>query len=354
MDLVVQFFPLSPDDINPKSTWSQFLQLGYLKEYYELIDDFSEEAVEALRDELMGIFGRLQCLPKVTSVSAKSAGKLWMRSRNGMQILTNPIFYKIEQVGKATRATPTELTGGTKATKAAIERSLSQMTGHTAVLDVIDEGRKARKAVKARRERMFDTRKNKRKPPVRNLKAQLKRGTRKKRPTPHADVNSDSEDSPSHVAKPLLAKQKRLQARRPVLPLSDNSSSPPPAPRSQPQSLRCHLSNSDNGDDDAPVVHRGFLNSEDNSSDWGSKEDIGVECGYDLEEYESSWQGDNQSSEEDEEDDMVRGCEMIEDEAEEEDVDDEEEGEEDELDGQEEEDAQDVDMDDAKDFMDVD
>jgi hypothetical protein len=110
------------------------------------------------------------------------------------------------------------------------------------------------------------------------------------------------------------------------------------------------------------VTDRGLLNSEDNSSDWGSKEDIGVECGYDLEEYESSWQGDSCYSEEDEEDDMVCGYEMIEDEAEEENIDDEveeeavdeEEGEDDELDEQEEEDRQHVDMDDADDFMDLD
>jgi hypothetical protein len=171
VDLLVLFFPLEPDDINPKSAWYQFFQFGYLKEYYDIVGDLSEDGLQDFRQKLMEIFGALQCLPKVTAVSAKSAGKLWTRSRNGMEILTNPIFYKIEQIGKATRSlTQIDRSVRTKATKAAIQKSLSHMTGNIPDVNPLKEGKKQRMAVKARRERMGTARKNKRKPPVRKPK----------------------------------------------------------------------------------------------------------------------------------------------------------------------------------------
>lgn len=213
-DLSKTFFPESSDDINANGAWYQFLQLGYLKDYYAILQDLSDDDAKALQDELQSIFSHLQCLPKVSSILAKSSAKLWTRSKNGMEIITNPIFYKIEQIGKATRA-PSTRTGKTKSTKASIERALAQMTGNALVLDAAVEGRKARQALKARRKRMSTARLSKRKPPV--CKANPA-ATPKSKPNRRHIHHTDTDSSSHHTSKSRSTSQPKPHIPTPEVP----------------------------------------------------------------------------------------------------------------------------------------
>ncbi|KIM79874.1 hypothetical protein PILCRDRAFT_790708 [Piloderma croceum F 1598] len=62
-----------------------------------------EDDVSSLLRALGRIFGRIQCLPNAVTCTQRSCGRLWEQSDGGIRMLTNPVFYKIEIVGKAKR-----------------------------------------------------------------------------------------------------------------------------------------------------------------------------------------------------------------------------------------------------------
>jgi hypothetical protein len=124
----------------------------------------AEEDVASLMQRLRRIFGRIQCLPNAVACTQKACGRLWEQFDGGVRMLTNPIFYKIEKVGKAKRKA-TSRGKQIKASRAIIEARLDEE--HRQI--PFDEGRlKARQVKKARKretKRRLGKKNNYRKPP---------------------------------------------------------------------------------------------------------------------------------------------------------------------------------------------
>jgi hypothetical protein len=97
------FFPPLHHTFHTKSVWESFAKKGYIKAYYNSLDEISEDDGETLRSELRKHFGRIQCLPEATLNN--SIGRLWVVTDNSLQFLTNPIFYKIERISSGRKMT---------------------------------------------------------------------------------------------------------------------------------------------------------------------------------------------------------------------------------------------------------
>ena len=168
-DMVDLFFPGPDVNILEKSVWHPFVTRGYIWEFHQTIHSMIEDKISSLLRALGRIFGRIQCLPNAVTCTQKSCGRLWEQSDGGIRMLTNPIFYKIEMVGKAKR-TGTARGKQVKAGKAIIEARLDEQHRNIP----FNEGRlKARQAKKARRretKRRTGKKNNYRKPPVKRAK----------------------------------------------------------------------------------------------------------------------------------------------------------------------------------------
>jgi len=97
------FFPRPEFNIHERSVWHPFLTKGYIREFHQTINPMTEDESSSLLRALGRIFGRIQCLPNAVAGTAKACGRLWEQSDGGVRMLTNPVFYKIEMVGKAKR-----------------------------------------------------------------------------------------------------------------------------------------------------------------------------------------------------------------------------------------------------------
>ena len=165
-DLVDLFFPVPEFNIRKESVWHPFLSKGYIREFHETIGSMTNQESSSLLMALGRIFGRLQCLPNAVACTQKACGRLWEQFEGGIRMLTNPVFYKIETVGKAKRSA-TVRAKQVKASKAIIEARLDEQ--HRQI--PFDEGRiKARRVRKARNretKRRTGKRNNYRKPPIR-------------------------------------------------------------------------------------------------------------------------------------------------------------------------------------------
>ena len=163
-DMVDLFFPSAECNIRKDSVWHPFLTKGYIREFHETIYPMAEEDVASLMQRLRRIFGRIQCLPNAVACTQKACGRLWEQFDGGVRMLTNPIFYKIEKVGKAKRKATTR-GKQIKASRAIIEARLDEE--HRQI--PFDEGRlKARQVKKARKretKRRSGKKNNYRKPP---------------------------------------------------------------------------------------------------------------------------------------------------------------------------------------------
>jgi hypothetical protein len=164
-DMMHIFFPVPEFNIHERSVWHPFLTKGYIREFHQTIDPMTEDESSSLLRALGRIFGRIQCLPNAVAGTAKACGRLWEQSDGGVRMLTNPVFYKIEMVGKAKRKA-TARGRQVKAGKAIIEARLDEQHRNVP----FDEGRlKARQVKKARKretKRRSGKKNNYRKPPV--------------------------------------------------------------------------------------------------------------------------------------------------------------------------------------------
>ena len=102
-NIMSMFFPIDKSNIRNKSVWHPFLIKGYIKEFHKTIYPMTEKDVSSLLCSLGRILGRIQCLPNAVASTQKACGRLWEQCDGGVRMLTNPIFYKIEKVGKAKR-----------------------------------------------------------------------------------------------------------------------------------------------------------------------------------------------------------------------------------------------------------
>ena len=161
------FFP--PDSTAyENSSWAPFIQHGYMGEYFQRVEDLGDEEHQTLMDDVCDIFGRLQCLPVITTPSQRSKGKVWTSSQDGIHLLTNPIFYKLKGIGSA----PRTLTGSAvarlprvKASDVVINRRFIEMHGGSINTDD-GERRNARRVAKVRTARLSTRTKNRRQPPT--------------------------------------------------------------------------------------------------------------------------------------------------------------------------------------------
>jgi hypothetical protein len=179
-DYTRTFFPPSQDHISG-SVWAPFLQYGYIGAYLDALKRLSHDDVYVLQEAISDIFGRLHCLPGAIAPSRKSKGKLWASSREGVHFITNPIFYKLKQVGNLKRSGPTQIQR-VKASNTVILKRLRKMNGDSS--DTITLARRARKMAKRRMERLSRKAKNRRVPPNR-------RGEKK---TESSEDDDDDED----------------------------------------------------------------------------------------------------------------------------------------------------------------
>jgi hypothetical protein len=168
-DMVHLFFPNPELNIQERSVWHPFLIKGYIKEFHETIYPMTEKDSASLLQNLGKIFGRVQCLPNAEACTTKACGTLWEQFERGVQMLTNPIFYKIERVGKAKR-TNTARGKQVTASKAIIEARLDEQHRNIPVNEGRLKTRQMRKARKCEVKRRSGKKNNYRKPPVKRQK----------------------------------------------------------------------------------------------------------------------------------------------------------------------------------------
>jgi hypothetical protein len=168
-EMVELFFPMPEFKIGKNSVWYPFFLKGYINEYHKTLHSMTEEESSSLLVGLKRIFGRIQCLPSAVSCTPKACGRLWEQYHGGVKMLTNPIFYKIERVGKVKRSA-TMRGKQVKASRAIIEARLDE---HHRQIPFIEGRLKARQVKKARKretKRRSGKKNNYRKPPIRRKK----------------------------------------------------------------------------------------------------------------------------------------------------------------------------------------
>src|ERR1700676_2448900 len=161
------FFPSNADHLGG-STWTPFLDYGYIREYHNILEQLTDEDGDLLKQNISNIFGRLQCLPVAVAPSQRSKGKVWTASEEGVNFLTSLIFYKIRYVGNAGKASAKTSSNRLKRVKESntiINKCFIAMSGGdvTSGVDV----RRVRKMARQRMRRLSVKTKNKRKPPAR-------------------------------------------------------------------------------------------------------------------------------------------------------------------------------------------
>ena len=169
-DMVHLFFPDPELNIRERSVWHPFLSKGYIREFHETIYPMTEKDSASLLRNLGKIFGRVQCLPNAVACTTKACGRLWEQFEGGVRMLTNPIFYKIERVGKAKRMN-TARGKQVKASKVIIEARLDEQHRNIPFNEARLKTRQVRKARKREVKRRSGKKNNYRKPPVKRQKS---------------------------------------------------------------------------------------------------------------------------------------------------------------------------------------
>jgi hypothetical protein len=161
-DYVDIYFPPPGVKLHARSLWRSLVSKGYIGKYHDLLEEMSDEDIEVLNFELRKMFGRLQCLP---DASLTSVGKLWPVGGGSIQLLTNPIFYKIERISSGKRLTRKVFR--VKASRPVIEARLDGYHRGITFDQAKGEARKLLKAKKKSLARKSTKNKNKRVPPQR-------------------------------------------------------------------------------------------------------------------------------------------------------------------------------------------
>jgi hypothetical protein len=181
-DMVHLFFPIPEFNIRKDSVWHPFLTKGYIREFHETLYPMTDKDTSSLLHALGKIFGRIQCLPNAVACTQKACGRLWEQFNGGVRMLTNPVFYKIEKVGKAKRLT-TVRRKQVKAGRAIIEARLDEEHRHIPFNEGRLKARQVKKSHARETERRSGKKNNYRKPPTK----------RKKTPVPLAEESSSEE-----------------------------------------------------------------------------------------------------------------------------------------------------------------
>jgi hypothetical protein len=204
-DMVHIFFPDSEFDIREKSVWHPFLTKGYIREFHTTIYSMTEKDSASLLRALGRILGRVQCLPNAVACTQRACGRLWEQFEGGVRMLTNPVFYKIERVGKAKRL-DTRRGKQVKAGKAIIEARLDEEHRHIPFNEGRLKARKVKKARKRETKRRSGKMNNFRKPPIRKQKSPVMEPEE----SPSEEVPESSNENASGVLPRVRFLKKRV------------------------------------------------------------------------------------------------------------------------------------------------
>lgn len=96
------YFPASLDGLS--THWDVFATApGYIHEYHEVCDGRSVDDINRLNEHLEELFSNCQCLPNSSrggNRRGKSRDAVWDVKNGCVVVLTNPLFYKLQSVGK--------------------------------------------------------------------------------------------------------------------------------------------------------------------------------------------------------------------------------------------------------------
>jgi hypothetical protein len=98
-DMLDVFFPLPNNQVREGSVWMPFIRCGFIKEYHRVYMEFGNHRHKHLRHRLTMIFEGLQCLPMSLPSGGKSRGKVWDVLRGSVRFMTNPTYYRLEEIG---------------------------------------------------------------------------------------------------------------------------------------------------------------------------------------------------------------------------------------------------------------
>ena len=169
-DLVHLFFPIPEFNIRKNSVWHPFLTKGYIREFHETLYPMTDKDTSSLLNDLGKIFGRIQCLPNAVACTSKACGRLWEQFDGGVRMLTNPVFYKIEKVGKAKRQ-GTARGKQVKAGRAIIEARLDEEHRNIPFKEGRLKARQVKKSRTRETKRRSGKKNNDRKPPTKRKKS---------------------------------------------------------------------------------------------------------------------------------------------------------------------------------------
>ena len=92
------FFPKEADGLQG-SRWGPMLEAGYLRKYFQFKASKAPEDFDRLRRDIQTILNELQCLPLSSPPGAnRRHGQLWITGQKGIQLWTNPMFYKLVSI----------------------------------------------------------------------------------------------------------------------------------------------------------------------------------------------------------------------------------------------------------------
>ncbi|KAG2335257.1 hypothetical protein BDR05DRAFT_1007028 [Suillus weaverae] len=209
------FFPHKDATPPQSSKWKIYWTEGYISHYHEMCSELSEVQLQHLHDRLDILFSNIQCLPEANKPTAKSPGSTWTLAsgHDGIKIVTNPCFYRIQKIGGRKRAVKRP---------AVIRRpqdfriTIMKMQGRDPKRRKPEQGKAPvdRRSAKVKQARKPPTRKNKKmSSPNKTMGAMT--GPRNRTKTKHGadlecDIDSDSDshdDSPSETNSPFDRKE---------------------------------------------------------------------------------------------------------------------------------------------------
>jgi hypothetical protein len=150
-----------PDAKPPKSSqWLLFWEPpGYIGEYRRILHDMDndEDAVENLIADIQELFDHIQCLPNSQGYTTSTGGRVWSKfsggNVDGIEVVTNPLDYKLVEVGTV----PGRRSQGTRKsaarTKKAFTKALLEQEGYgeNTVKRVLAQDRKKRRSTNNRK-----------------------------------------------------------------------------------------------------------------------------------------------------------------------------------------------------------
>lgn len=103
--LVDILFPPPDSRFNPKSTWLPFVEKGYINEYHQIFPNLSSHQRDRFKSNMADLLSEIQCFPPIVRCGegSRQVGRIWKTSNGFVEIITNPLFYKVAQIGKPER-----------------------------------------------------------------------------------------------------------------------------------------------------------------------------------------------------------------------------------------------------------